>query len=120
METNEEVINSPVNAQSTLSLVFGILTILSFCGGVAPLPFTGYICFPTSFLLGMLALVFGVISLNRIRRHNESGRPMAWIGIMIGGFVFVCVLCMIIALVSLFIFAPNSVPMPPFIKNFQL
>jgi hypothetical protein len=120
MEINEEVINSPINNQSVVSLVFGILTLLSFCTGLSPLPFTGILCFPTSFLLGIFALIFGTISLNRIRRLNESGRPMAWIGIMIGGFVFVCVMCMVIALASLFIFAPNSVPMPPFIQNFQL
>ena len=88
MKMNEEVINSPINNQSILSLVFGILTILSFCMGLAPLPFTGFICFPISFLLGILALVFGAISLNRIRSHNESGRAMAWIGIVIGGICF--------------------------------
>jgi hypothetical protein len=120
MESNEEIIQPPVNTQSVLSLVFGVLTILSFCTGWLPLPFTGILCFPVSFLLGILALVFGTYSLNRIRKHNESGRPMAWIGIMIGGFVFVCVMCMIIAIVSLFIFAPNSIHMPPFIQNLQI
>jgi hypothetical protein len=117
---NEEVINSPINTQSILSLVFGVLTVLSFCTGLTPLPFTGFICFPTSFLLGIFALLFGAISLNRIRRLNESGRPMAWIGIVLGGFVFICLMCVIIAFASLFIFAPNAIPMPPFIQNFQL
>ena len=120
MKMNEEVINSPINNQSILSLVFGILTILSFCMGLAPLPFTGFICFPTSFLLGILALVFGAISLNRIRSHNESGRAMAWIGIVIGGFVFLCVMCMIVVIALFFIFVPNSVPEPPFIQNFLI
>jgi uncharacterized membrane protein HdeD (DUF308 family) len=117
---NEKIINPPINNQSILSLVFGILTILSFCMGLIPFPFTGFICFPTSLLLGFLALVFGVISLDQIRRQNESGSPMAWIGILIGGFVFVCVMCMIIAIASFFIFSPNSIPTPPFIQNFQL
>jgi uncharacterized membrane protein len=117
---NEEVINPPLNNQSVLSLVFGILTILSFCTGLMPLPLTGFICFPISFLFGILALVFGAISLNRIRRHNEAGRPMAWIGIMIGGFVFLCVMCMIVVILSVFIFAPNSVHMPPFIQKFPI
>lgn len=117
---NEEIINSPINTQSILSLVFGILTILSFCTGMIPLPFTGFICFPTSFLLGFLALIFGAVSLNQIRKHNESGGPMAWIGIMSGGFVFMCVMCMIVAFASFFIFTPNSVPMPPFIQQFQI
>jgi uncharacterized membrane protein HdeD (DUF308 family) len=117
---NEEAIKSPINNQSIISLVFGILTILSFCMGLVPFPFTGIICFPTSFLLGILALTFGVISLNQIRRQNESGSPMAWIGIMIGGFVFLCMICMVIALAAFFIFTPNSSPLPPFIQNFQL
>jgi Domain of unknown function (DUF4190) len=117
---NEEAVNSPINNQSILSLVFGILTILSFCTGLSPFPLTSIICFPTSFLLGILALVFGTISLNRIRRLNESGRPMAWIGILIGGFAFLCMICMIVALVSLLIIAPDSVPMPPFIQNFSI
>jgi hypothetical protein len=120
METNKEVINPRINNQSILSLVFGILTILSFCTGLISIPFTGFICFLTSLLLGFLALVFGAISLDRIRRQNESGSPMAWIGIVIGGFVFLCVICMIIAIASFFIFAPNSIQMPPFIQQFQI
>ena len=119
MNSNEEIITPSVNKQSILSLVFGILTILSFCTGWLPVPFIGILCFPTSLLLGILAFIFGAFSLNRIREHNESGRPMAWIGIMIGGFVFVCVLCMIISIISLFMFAPNSIYMPPFIQNLQ-
>ncbi len=117
---NKEAINPPINNQSILSLVFGILTIVSFCTGMIPFPFTGFICFPTSFLFGIFALALGAISLNRIRRQNESGSPMAWIGILLGGLVFLCVMCMVIAFASLFIFAPDAVPMPPFIQNFSI
>jgi uncharacterized membrane protein HdeD (DUF308 family) len=117
---NQEVVNPPVNNQSILSLVFGILTILSFCTGLVPVPFTGFICFPTSFLLGILAIVFGAVSLNRIRQQKESGRPMAWGGIMIGGLVFICMMCMIIAIASFFIYTHNSISTPPFIQNFSI
>jgi hypothetical protein len=117
---NEEAINPPINNHSILSLVFGILTILSFCTGLTPIPFTGFICFPSSFLLGMLALVFGAISLNRIRRQNESGTPMAWIGIILGGVIFLCLMCMVVALASFFIFSPDSIPLPPSIQNFSI
>jgi polyferredoxin len=117
---NKEAINSPVNNQSVLSLVFGILTIVSFCTGMIPFPFTGFICFPASFLLGILALVFGAISLSRIRRQNESGSPMAWMGIILGGVIFLCVMCMVVALASLFIFSPDSIPLPPAIQNFSI
>jgi len=117
---NEEIITPPNNHHSILSLVFGILTVVSFCTGMVPLPFTGFICFPTSFLFGTLALVFGAISLNQIRRRNESGSSMAWTGIILGGAIFLCLMCMIVAVASLFIFSPNSVPMPPFIENFSI
>ncbi|MBK8618860.1 MAG: DUF4190 domain-containing protein [Anaerolineales bacterium] len=120
MNPGEEINTPPINTQSILSLLFGILTLISFCTGLLPIPFTGILCFPASLLLGLLALLFGFISLNRIRRHNHSGRPMAWIGIMIGGFVFMCVVCMVIVIASFFIFAPNSVPMPPFLENYQI
>jgi hypothetical protein len=111
---------SPVNNQSILSLIFGVIATMSFCTAMLPLPFTGLLCLPVSFLFGMLALVFGVISLNRIRRQNESGRPMAWMGIMIGGFIFLCMICMIVFLVSLFMLAPNTIHLPPYIPNPQL
>ena len=117
---NKEAIAPSTNNQSILSLVFGILTILSFCTGMIPFPLTGFICFPTSLLFGILALVLGAISLNQIRRQNESGSPMAWVGIILGGVVFLCLMCMIVAVASLFIFSPNSVPMPPFIQNFSI
>jgi uncharacterized membrane protein HdeD (DUF308 family) len=117
---NEKNTNSPTNSQAVLSLVFGLLTILSFCIGVFPFPLTGFICFPASVLFGVLALIFGVISLNQIRRQNESGRSMAWIGIMMVGLVFLCLMCMVIGFASLFIFAPNSIQTPPFFHNFSI
>jgi hypothetical protein len=118
METTEETSDSPVNAQSVISLVLGILTILFFCTGLSPIPFTGFICFPLGIFLGLLALIFGIISLNRIRRHNHSGRPMAWMGITIGGFVFLCLLCMLVLAAALFVFAPDQVQ--PFLKNYRI
>ncbi len=117
METNETP--SPISKHSIISLVLGILTVIIFCGGVIiPIPFTSLICAPLSFLLGILALIYGTISLNRIRKHNESGRPMAWMGILSGGFIFLCILCMVVAFISLFLFAPES--LPPFLQNYQI
>jgi hypothetical protein len=120
LEMNEEITNPPINNQSVLSLVFGVLTLLSFCAGLIPFPFTGFICLPASFLFGVLALVFGAIFLGQTRRQNEAGIPMAWIGIVLGGFVFLCIVCMVIAIASFFIFSPDSVPTPPLIKNFSI
>ena len=118
MEMNEEVPYSPVNTQAVLSLVFGILTLLFFCIGWLPIPFTGFICFPSSVVPGSLALIFGIIALNRIRKHNHSGRPFAWMGITIGVFVFICLLCILILAVSFFIFSPGQVQ--PFLDNYQI
>ncbi len=118
METNEVTPPSPTNKHSIISLVLGILTVFTFCSGIMiPIPFTSLICAPVSFLMGILALIYGTVSLNRIRKHNESGRPLAWIGILSGGFIFLCILCLVVALISLFIFAPDSVP--PFLQNYQ-
>ena len=118
METGNST--SPLNSRSIPSLVFGILTILFLCMGMIPVPFTGFICFPVSFLSGVLALVFGTISLSQIRRRNESGRPLAWIGILSGGFVLMCFLLMVLAIAALFIFAPNSIHLPPAIRNLHV
>ncbi|MBI5943148.1 MAG: DUF4190 domain-containing protein [Chloroflexi bacterium] len=115
-----ETTHSSTNKQSILSLVFGVLTIAFLCASMIPFPFTGFICFPLSFLFGVLALTFGLVSLNQIRQRNETGRPMAWIGIMAGGFILMCVLCMVIAIAALFIFSPNSIHLPPYIQNFQV
>ena len=119
METNETTPLPPTNKHSIISLVLGILTIVTFCGGVIiPIPFTSFICAPVSFVMGIMALIYGTVSLNRIRKSNEGGRPMAWIGILSGGFIFLCVLCMIVALISLFKFSPDSVPQ--FLQKYQI
>jgi hypothetical protein len=120
--------NEPqINSQSVLSFVFGVLTAFSLCVGAVPIPFTGFICFPASFLFAILALVFGVVSLPRIRNRNRSSRLMSWTGIMIGGFILLCILCVGLALILLYNFAPNYIPdfiptIPPFFNqpNYQL
>jgi uncharacterized membrane protein len=118
MEANEDLISVTINKHALISLLLGILTALSFCAGVMPIPFTGFICFPSSFVLGFLALTYGAISLRRIKKHNEAGHSMAWIGIVIGGFVFFCILLFVIGIVSLFIFAPDT--MQPLIENYSI
>ena len=120
MNTDEEFRPTSINTKSLLSLIFGVLTFLSFCTGWLPIPFTGIICFPTSLTLGTLALIFGTTSLKQIRQRNESGVPMAWTGIVIGGFVFLCVLCMAITIGALFFYSPDSIHLPPFMQNPQI
>ena len=118
MESNEQAVSSPINRRSILSLVFGVLTVLSFCTSWLPIPFTGLVCVPASLFFGGLALIFGVIALVQIRRQNESGHHFAWGGILISGFVFVCILCVLAVLISLFIFVPGSIPIPPILDKY--
>ncbi len=96
------MMESPPNAVSTnrtaiISLIAAILTVLSFCGGVAPIPFTGYVCFPSSAVLGLIALGTGLISLRQIRSNGENGRALAWIGSIVGGLAGIVLLCAVIA-----------------------
>lgn len=118
MDSYEKLPTLPLNKHSIISLVLGILTVLSFCTGVMPIPLTGFVCFPTSFILGLFAVIYGTISLRRIKKHNESGHSMAWIGIIIGGFIFFCILLVLIAIVSLFMFAPDSIQ--PLLENYSI
>lgn len=124
MDSNQPIYSySPPSSPSTnrhsiISLVLGILTMLTMCGGMVPIPFTGFICFPASVLLGLSALIFGITSLSTIRKTNESGKPMAWTGILIGGLVFLCMLCMVLAIASLFIFSPDTIQ--PFMEGYQI
>ncbi|GAB1470472.1 hypothetical protein MASR2M66_13490 [Chloroflexota bacterium] len=119
METNTPIYPAaPTNRHSIISFILGLLTLLLFCGSWVPIPFTGFICYPTSFISGLLALIYGGISLNSIRRNNESGNVMAWAGILSGGFILLCMLCMVILIASLFYFAPDAVQ--PFIDFRQI
>ncbi len=45
---------------------------------------------------------------------------MAWIGIMAGGFILLCVICMVITIGSLFIFSPNLIQAAPFLHSFDI
>lgn len=112
--------SSTNNQQSILSLIFGLATILSACTGMIPIPFTGLICFPLSFIFALLALIYGIIALNQIRNQRQAGSPMAWTGILIGGIVFLCAFCVALAFAALLVFSPNAVPVPQFFQNYQL
>jgi hypothetical protein len=75
----------PTNRLAIFSITAAVLTVLSFCGGVAPIPLTGWICYPAAILLGAIALTSGISALNGIRRSGEAGRGMALAGVWIGG-----------------------------------
>ena len=90
------------NRNAVLSSVAGALTVVSFCLGVAPIPFTDIICYSMSLLFAVLALALGFTALLQIRQSGESGRALAWIGIYVGGLTMLAVLCIIVVIVSFF------------------
>ncbi len=90
------------NRNAVISSIAGALTIVSFCLGVAPIPFTDVICYSISLLFAVIALAMGFTSLLQIRQSGESGRMLAWIGISVGGLTMLAVLCIIALIVSFF------------------
>ncbi len=85
----------PVDTWAVVSLAAAGLTLLSFCGGVAPIPLTGFVCFPAAAGLGIVALAAGMRALRRIRRSGEAGRTFALIGTGIGGLTLLSTICLV-------------------------
>ena len=92
----------PVNRSALLSLGAAVLTLLSFCTAVAPIPFTGYLCYPAAVVFGLVALVAGIAALAQIRVSKEEGRTHALIGIWTGGIAMVASACAIMVGILLF------------------
>ena len=83
----------PLNRGAVVSLIAAILTLFSFCVAVTPIPFTGWACYPSAAILGLVAMVTGIVSLAQIRARNEHGRTYAVIGIWVGGLVLLLCAC---------------------------
>jgi hypothetical protein len=73
-----------INRNAIFSLISAILTLVSFCVAVAPIPFTGLFCYPASTGLGLVAFSAGLISLRQIQSNGGDGRNYALIGLWIG------------------------------------
>jgi uncharacterized membrane protein HdeD (DUF308 family) len=86
---------STLNHRALISFGFSILAIISLCAGFVPIPFTAIICYPTSILLGVVAFVMGLSSMQQIRARQEDGKTFAWISIWVGGFVILITICFI-------------------------
>ncbi len=83
----------PTNRNAIISMVSAILTLLSFCIAVAPIPLTGLVCYPAAAGLGLAALATGLASLRQIRSSGENGRAYALAGAWIGGLATLASLC---------------------------
>lgn len=86
-------IYASTNRRALLSLLLGILSLLSFCVGAAPIPMTALFCYPSTVLLGIGALWAGITSLRQMRESADNGRTLAKIGIWIGSLTILFVIC---------------------------
>ncbi len=85
--------SAPVNRYAAISLIAGGLSVASLCTAVAPIPFTGYVCYPAALLLGLAALLSGVTSLMQLRARPENGRLYAVVGVSIGAITVLAAFC---------------------------
>jgi predicted membrane protein len=84
---------APTNRLALVSFFAAFLTVVSFCGGLAPLPLTAWVCYPLAILLGIVALVSGFTALRQVRASGEKGRAIALIGIWAGTLSILAVIC---------------------------
>ncbi len=82
-----------MNRLALYSLIVAAMTVISFCVGVAPIPLTAPLCYPSALLLGLLALILGGRGLRQVRSSGERGRRLALVGIWTGGMTLLAVLC---------------------------
>lgn len=120
MEFNDSSLPPKLNPQAAYSLTLGILALLFLCSGMIPLPFTGLICLPFSLLFGILSFVLGIVSLAQIRKRQESGRPLAWTGIIIGGIILTGTACIAATALALYLHIHGVIQPSPLFQNFQL
>ena len=110
-ESMEETFQSPpFNRKSIFSFIAAILTVISFCIGFVPIPFTALICYPISLITGTLALVTGMKALRQIRQLGERGRVLALISAWTGGVIIFAILCVVTLSLGILLF--------PFLANF--
>jgi hypothetical protein len=86
--------STSTNRLASFSLLFAGLTLLSFCGGVAPIPLSALVCYPIAILLGLAAFFSGWMALRQIRTTAEAGRWLAWLGLGLGALIILAVLCL--------------------------
>lgn len=90
-------------SNAVVALIIGILSLpLSFCCGAFSLP------------VGIAAVVFGFLSLNKINDQPDvlDGRGMAIAGIICGGLAILLAIAMVIMMVAFNVSAPTPGPGP--------
>ncbi len=97
------------NPLAILSAIAAALTFSSFCIGVAPIPLTAWVCYPSAFILGLLASATGFIALRQIRTSVERGRRLALFGLFTGILTILAVLCVTSLSLALVYFGRNYI-----------
>jgi hypothetical protein len=99
------------NTMAVTSLILGIASFVMLCLSVvlSIIPFASLVCIGLGVLLGVAALVSGIIAYSQIKSRGEQGDAIALTGAAMGGiqiFLMICILP-IIAIVILTIMGPD-------------
>jgi len=83
------------NVLTIVSLVGGILGLISMCIGIVP--FLGYVCLGLGGLFAVIALITGFLGMSQANKNAEKGRGMAITGIILSviALLGVCVIVII-------------------------
>jgi hypothetical protein len=98
---------SSFNRKAMIGFVLSIFALLAFCVGLVPIPFTELICYPLAFLLGITALILGLISIRELRSDGKNGQPFAWFAAWAGGLTVLGMLCLMLAGVLIYPYASD-------------
>jgi hypothetical protein len=74
--------SAKTNVLSIISLVAGILGLLGMCVGIIPV--VGWFCSVPGGLLGLAAVIMGVLGINQVKAKGEKGKGMAVAGLILG------------------------------------
>jgi len=99
---------TPFNRRAVLSVILALLTVISFCVGVAPIPLTSLICYPPAVLLGLASLWTGAAALREMRQTGERGRRLAVISLGSVGLIILTILFFTTLMILLFPYAVDT------------
>lgn len=100
------------NRLALTSFLAAMLTLASFCVGVAPIPMTAFFCYPLAAISGITALSSGFIALGQIKATGQNGRWMALAGIGLGLLTIAGIICATTLTALLFYYGAD------YLKNF--
>jgi hypothetical protein len=94
-----------MNVLSIVSLVAGILGLLGMCLGVIPV--VGLFCSVPGGLFGLVAVILGIVGMNKVKTSGEKGKGMAIAGLILG----------VLTLLGICVYAIISIALGPVIGN---